>query len=432
MKHLRCIVTALLLMLLMPSIAKDWETFKYDNRYSISIPPFLELNADSAYDEPDNRLKLSKVGESDILLYIDYFPTKETSTYPYCDEKLNFDTNYYIQLIKDTEYKLTLANMQMKDIIKLDTCKVNNYPAVIFKYRRTNDIDDIPVIVTLYTFYNRTEYVSIATAYKETEEKLWAKKLQEIVNSFRWLHPQNLKSISKSKEASVRTPIITPSYSSIKPIPEPKGLHLTETDVIVLTLEIISGIVFIIFVLMRKRKRKSRICIQAKQKPSSEKSQKNGFRKWLKRITLSVILIAACCIICGCMVGFGYYISCLFYIPFYLILMVYYLRLIWTNKQVASEDFFLYPLFRKIGLFSNLTESYLIRKALLSSVIPLLLSTVLLSILVVLLYDISPERYENTDDITLGSLLLGIPVIAWIVFFVYALGQKWIDNSKKE
>lgn len=97
------------------------------------------------------------------------------------------------------------------------------------------------------------------------------------------------------------------------------------------------------------------------------------------------------------------------------------------KKKVFSEDIVFYPLLKRIGIYSDISDSYTLRKRLLVSIIPLSLVTLLTSLLVVAINSLAPEN----DEVSVGSLLLGLPVIAWIVFFVFVYGKKWIDASNK-
>lgn len=62
------------------------------------------------------------------------------------------------------------------------------------------------------------------------------------------------------------------------------------------------------------------------------------------------------------------------------------------------------------------------------NVVPLLLVTILISLLVVSIGSISPK---DTGEVSIGSFILSLPVTAWIIFFVYIYGKKWLDNTPK-
>lgn len=92
-----------------------------------------------------------------------------------------------------------------------------------------------------------------------------------------------------------------------------------------------------------------------------------------------------------------------------------------------SEEIVFYPLLKKIGIYSDISDSYTLRKKLLLSVIPLSLVTIFTSLLVVSISSLAPED----NEVSMGSILLGLPVIVWGVFFVYVYGRKWLNNAHK-
>lgn len=141
-----------------------------------------------------------------------------------------------------------------------------------------------------------------------------------------------------------------------------------------------------------------------------------------------MVIIGGGIAICVQMEELYYELNCLFYCPFYLIIGVYYLYLIWRKEEVQSEDILLYPLLKKIGVYSDISDLYLLRKTLLFTTVPLLLATIIISLLVVSIDSISPEDY---GEVSIGSFILSLPVIAWILFFVYIYGKKWLDNAPK-
>ena len=147
-----------------------------------------------------------------------------------------------------------------------------------------------------------------------------------------------------------------------------------------------------------------------------------------KKLLLSLVIIGGGIAICVQMEELYYELNCLFYCPFYLIIGVYYLYLIWRKEEVQSEDILLYPLLKKIGVYSDISDLYLLRKTLLFTTVPLLLATIIISLLVVSIDSISPEDY---GEVSIGSFILSLPVIAWILFFVYIYGKKWLDNAPK-
>lgn len=113
--------------------------------------------------------------------------------------------------------------------------------------------------------------------------------------------------------------------------------------------------------------------------------------------------------------------------------MVWYLYLLWRKPIASDEDYLLLPLLQKIGLFKSNTNDYELRKSLMKSFVPVYAGTIAISVIVVILNDIlCPGGYysEYSDDISVGSVILFIPIVAWITFFIYSYGSQWVNNVK--
>ena len=91
----------------------------------------------------------------------------------------------------------------------------------------------------------------------------------------------------------------------------------------------------------------------------------------LKKVgmTLLIILIASI----GC--------CTLLYIPFYLVLGVYYIHLVWKKEPYSEGDFLMLPVLHKIGLLQDISNKYLLKKKIL---ILLLLLKMMLKLLLML------------------------------------------------
>ncbi len=167
--------------------------------------------------------------------------------------------------------------------------------------------------------------------------------------------------------------------------------------------------------------------IISKHKAAQNRDVRNRIWKITKRLLLNIVIIVISCMICTLMGDYGYYVNCYFYYPFYFTVTTYYTYIIWRKQEVYSEDIVLYPLLKKIGIYSDISDSYTLRKKLLLSVIPLSLVTIFTSLLVVSISSLAPED----NEVSMGSILLGLPVIIWGVFFVYVYGKKWLNNAHK-
>lgn len=152
-----------------------------------------------------------------------------------------------------------------------------------------------------------------------------------------------------------------------------------------------------------------------------------------RRIGLSILIAGICTTLWGCIIGLNYDYNAIFYVPFYLLVMTWYLYLLWRKAPASTEDYLLLPLLQKIGLFKSYTNDYELRKNLLKTFVPVYVGTITISIIVVILNDIlCPGGYHSQypDDISIGSFILFIPIIAWIMFFVYSYGSQWVDKVK--
>lgn len=155
--------------------------------------------------------------------------------------------------------------------------------------------------------------------------------------------------------------------------------------------------------------------------------------QWNK-IGLSILIVGICTTIWGCIIGLNYDYNAIFYVPFYLIVMSWYLYLLWRKAPATSEDYLLLPLLQKIGLFKSYTNNYELRNAVLKTFVPVYIGTFAISAIVVILNDIlCPGGYhsEYPDDISIGSFILFIPIMAWIIFLTYSYGSQWVSKVKE-
>ncbi|MCM1294809.1 MAG: hypothetical protein NC311_04605 [Muribaculaceae bacterium] len=157
-----------------------------------------------------------------------------------------------------------------------------------------------------------------------------------------------------------------------------------------------------------------------------------------KKIGISIFIVCVCTTLWGCIIGLNYEYNAIFYVPFFLIVMVWYLYLLWRKTPSEDEDYLLLPLLQKIGLFNSFPNKYELRKALLKTFVPVYAGTIVISTIVVILNDIlAPyddrgyDGYWIHHEITLGSWLLAIPIMTWVVFFIYSYGSQWINKVKQ-
>jgi len=460
---MKYIISTLLLLSTLQVVSQEWSTYQYKDRYSISIPSTMELRReDDTYTQilndikgstigfqitstSNNRVVFQQVGLSTnkheykvkyCRILIDYYTCEEGKYYPYSSDRLDFDIEYYQTLLRTTKKKLQIYNAQLLDVISADTCTINNCLATKFVYRRTGYNENSPVIVATYIIFNYSECVRITFSFRETEQNVWLNDLVKVKDSFQWmnLHHKVVEVMDTTKDEAIR-----------------EGMELGVSTVWKVIFEIILGCCFLGFIIKPKREKDTniediltvddtkvnlndtiintpQIGTTSKHKAAQHRDVRNRIWKIVKRLLLTIVIIIGSCIICTLMGDYGYYINCYFYYPFYFIVTTYYTYLIWRKQEVYSEDIVLYPLLKKIGIYSDISDSYTLRKKLLLSVIPLSLVTILTSLLVVSISSLAPEDY---GEVSIGSFILSLPVIAWIVFFVYVYGRKWLNNAHK-
>jgi len=149
----------------------------------------------------------------------------------------------------------------------------------------------------------------------------------------------------------------------------------------------------------------------------------NSFKTLLLKIIASLTLITPIYIFHDYLCG--HYLSIGFYVLFYVIFGLYYFYIIWWKKNINGEDLLLLPLWKKIGLYRKETDLYKLRKDLIRNVAPLIIGTIFLSI-------IASSLYSNELELTFGSVILIIPIIAWIIFFIKEYGKEWIKSSNNK
>lgn len=148
-----------------------------------------------------------------------------------------------------------------------------------------------------------------------------------------------------------------------------------------------------------------------------KENKPNRFQKlkrFGKKLSLS-LLVTACC-------GIGLY-SC-WYIPIFILLFVYYQYLIWRQKKTKTYDVLLLPLLRRIGLFGNIQNDYILKKKLLTFA-AILTGTIFIAYCTAALID---NNYEGRYDGTIITLFT-IDLLAWIIFFFYEYGTLWLSKN---
>lgn len=449
---MKYIISMLLLLSTLQVIAQEWSTYQYQDKYFITIPPTMELRRENdTYTQllddiqgniigfqvtstSNNRVIFQQAGLSTnkheyktkyCRILIDYYTCEDE--HPCSGDKLELNEEYFTNGVIAIQQDCESTKTPLMTIISNDTMTIADSPATKIIYRRQGYNGATPVIVAIYTIFNYNEYVRITMSFREAEQDIWMQDLIKARKSFKWMQQHHNTSIISyiSKDEAVK-----------------EGLELGIITVWKVILEIILGCCCLGYIIRTKKNKQvttailiSEEFIDIPNKPLyliQDRIPKTGIKKRLwkvgKKLLLSLVIMGSGFAICVQMKELYYELNCLFYYPFYLIIEVYYLYLLWRKRDVLSEDVVLYPLLKKIGIYSDISDHYLLRKALLATTVPLLLSTIIISLLVVSIDSISPK---DDGEVSIGSFILSLPVIAWIVFFAYVYGKKWLDNTSQ-
>jgi hypothetical protein len=161
----------------------------------------------------------------------------------------------------------------------------------------------------------------------------------------------------------------------------------------------------------------------------------NSFKTLLLKIIASLVLLMPVGLCTFLIQELYYYFTSIFYVMLYFVIAVYYLYLMWWKKEFSGENLLLLPLWKKIGLYRKETDLFKLRKKLIWNVAPLIVGTIFLSIVVAGLGHLGERDdngYYSESDITFGSVILIIPIIAWIIFFIKEYGKEWIKSSNNK
>ena len=167
--------------------------------------------------------------------------------------------------------------------------------------------------------------------------------------------------------------------------------------------------------------------IEVVSQPTPPKKRKHI--KW-KKILASIGLAAI----------FGYCVSCvaegdsltawmiIIYIPMFLILYVYYVRLIWKQgRNITKEQLLLLPLLQKINILRDYKGDVEDRKRLFStSFYGIILSVLCTAIVSTMYYDMHHRIGEYYGIV---YLLLSLPKVAWVLGITRGVFQNWLSIS---
>lgn len=169
--------------------------------------------------------------------------------------------------------------------------------------------------------------------------------------------------------------------------------------------------------------------IEVINQPSSKSTKRRNPIKWKKIFaTIGLAGIFGYCV--GC-IGEGDSLTAwmiITYIPMFIILYVYYVRLIWKHgRKVTKEQLLLLPLLQKINIFRDYSGDIEDRKRLFStSFYGIILSVLCTAIVSTMYYDM---YYGIRDYYGICYMLLSLPIAIWIIGISRAAFQNWLSIS---
>lgn len=121
----------------------------------------------------------------------------------YCKEDRNnptFGRNETITVDRDVLYAVNdaakencrVSETPLMKIISIESMTINGFPVLYYSYRRMGWLKEDgkrqpPVIVNVYTIFNKYEFVKLTFSYRESERGLWKDIHNNIIKSFSFI-----------------------------------------------------------------------------------------------------------------------------------------------------------------------------------------------------------------------------------------------------
>ena len=113
-----------------------------------------------------------------------------------------------------------------------------------------------------------------------------------------------------------------------------------------------------------------------------------------------------------------------FYLPYYLLLFIYYEYVLWRKHRPFGAILML-PLLNRIGLYQSCYNQKVFKRNLLISIMPAILLSILLPLITSLIFAVNDGRNE-----LIYHILLALPILAWTVGLVYSYSLDWLHSSE--
>lgn len=182
----------------------NWNYYKIDGSFSLSVPPTLELR--SEYDKytqflSAHQLEVSNAGVVFQQKELGNMSSEAMSTYCRIMAERYYVGTDYVERYNESP-KLTTEDFKiLRDLADAELppwkyinqpsyrwVKANGYNAIEISY--TRDGANGEVVCHIYLFCNYTEMVKIITSYRKVDEETWKKDINDVIKTFKWLNPR--------------------------------------------------------------------------------------------------------------------------------------------------------------------------------------------------------------------------------------------------
>jgi len=107
-------------------------------------------------------------------------------------ETIAVDRDVLYAVYDATKESCRVLRTPLMRIISTESMKINGFPVLYYSYRRMgllkkNGKRQPPVIVNVYTIFNKYEFVKLTFSYRESEREVWKDIHNSIIKSFTFL-----------------------------------------------------------------------------------------------------------------------------------------------------------------------------------------------------------------------------------------------------
>ncbi len=184
----------------------------------------------------------------------------------------------------------------------------------------------------------------------------------------------------------------------------------------------------------RKNKRKNKQIESSKDREeydvlhSKQSFELKVIAKYVVKVLLTLVMVCFFIVSYNLMDEYqwSFFLS-FFYAPWFIVLFVYYTSLVWSKNTITGEKVLLLPLLQKMNLFKEYSNSITMKRELIKTILPFLITSTLCPFVATLIYWSCNDR--NLD---IYVLLLIIAPILLIINLTKAYSQKWLYSQEKQ